>query len=635
MCSSESHSPNSHSHGPLWALALGSLGVVFGDIGTSPLYTFQECIGGHHGAAPTAENVWGVLSLIFWSLIIIVSLKYVSLLMKADNQGEGGIMALLALAPEKQRQVVAGRVGPISLMVIAGAALLFGDGVITPAISVLSAVEGLKSVNAEFQSYVVPITVVILVGLFLIQKRGTGVLGNLFGPVMAVWFATIAILGLRSIIEHPAVLWALLPHHAINFLLENGWKGFVLLGSVVLAVTGGEALYADMGHFGRNPIRASWFGLVLPALICCYFGQGALILRSPEDAGGPFFAMVSSSGAKMALVLLATVATIIASQGLISAVFSLTHQAIRLGYMPRMKVLHTSKDMIGQIYVPFVNWILALGCISLVAIFQRASALAAAFGLAVSGTMVLTTAIFYQVLVHRWRWSSFKAGVLIGLLLAFEVPFLLATLTKFTHGGYIPILLGLVLFAIMVIWHRARALLSDYYNEKLPPVEALPERLKTEEVHRIPGLGIYLTANPRVLPKVLDAQLTRLRSLFETVVLATASTSSDAYVEEENRIQLERLNDEGLYRAIISYGFMEIPDIPSDVDRLRRTLGLPEDSVLTYLVGRETFLATDQGNLSGWQENIFAFLYRNCLDATSDFNLPVEKVLEVNCRLDL
>lgn len=549
MCSSESHSPNSHSHGPLWALALGSLGVVFGDIGTSPLYTFQECIGGHHGAAPTPENVWGALSLIFWSLIIIVSLKYVSLLMKADNQGEGGIMALLALAPEKQRQVVAGRVGPISLMVIAGAALLFGDGVITPAISVLSAVEGLKSVNAEFQSYVVPITVAILVGLFLIQKRGTGVLGNLFGPVMAVWFATIAILGFRSIIEHPAVLWALLPHHAINFLLENGWKGFVLLGSVVLAVTGGEALYADMGHFGRNPIRASWFGVVLPALICCYFGQGALILRSPEHAGGPFFAMVSSSGAKMALVLLATVATVIASQGLISAVFSLTRQAIRLGYMPRMKVLHTSKDMIGQIYVPFVNWILALGCISLVAIFQRASALAAAFGLAVSGTMVLTTAIFYQVLVHRWRWSSFKAGVLIGLLLAFEVPFLLATLTKFTHGGYIPILLGLVLFAIMVIWHRARALLSDYYNEKLPPVEALPERLKTEEVHRIPGLGIYLTANPRVLPKVLDAQLTRLRSLFETVVLATASTSSDAYVEEENRIQLERLNDEGLYRA--------------------------------------------------------------------------------------
>lgn len=621
--------------GSLAALALGALGVVFGDIGTSPLYTFQECVGGEFGADPTPENIWGILSLIFWSLTIIVAFKYVTLLMKADNHGEGGIMALLALAPERMRQVVSGRIGAVSLMVIGGAALLFGDGVITPAISVLSAVEGLKSVDPASETWVVPLTVAILIGLFTAQSRGTGALGSLFGPIMGVWFVTIAILGFRSVLQRPDVLWGLLPHHGIGFLLNGGWHAFALLGSVVLAVTGGEALYADMGHFGRQPIRRAWFVLVFPALVLCYFGQGALILENPEGVKVPFFALVDHPWSRVALVLLATAATIIASQGLISAVFSLSHQAIRLGYLPRLQVRHTSGEVIGQIYVPFVNRALAVLCITLVLVFRASTALAAAFGLAVSGTMLLTSLIFYQVAVSHWGWHRLRAGLLVGFLLLLEAPFLAANLIKLEHGGYIPLLIGAVIFAIMSVWSRGRSLLRDHYVNRLHPVEELPHRVQELRASKVPGIGVYLTGNPTLIPRVMESQLEKLHCVFETVVMVSVSTAPIPFVPECSRMSVERILDGSVYRLRLHYGFREVPDIPTSVDRFRVDAGLDPSLVLTYLLGRESFVAGNKGRMPAAQEALFSYLYRNCLDATSDFKLPVEHVLEINNRLDL
>ena len=609
--------------------------MVFGDIGTSPLYTFQECIGLPLGAEPTPENIWGVLSLIFWALVCIVALKYVTLLMRADNDGEGGIMALLALVPKEQRQVVSGRIGRVSLMVIAGAALLFGDGVITPAISVLSATEGLKSVDPSLGELVVPLTTAILAGLFAMQKRGTGALGALFGPVMVVWFVTIGVLGLRSILHHPHILAGLSPHYAFQFLYSGGFHAFTILGSVVLAITGGEALYADMGHFGRGPIRVSWFGLVMPSLVLCYFGQGALILRDPEGVQVPFFALVSSDGARMALVVLATLATIIASQGLISAVFSLSHQAIRLGFLPRMKVLHTSKDMAGQIYLPFVNWSLAVACIGLVLFFQKSEALAAAFGLAVSGTMILTSLIFDQVLIHRWGWSKGKAFLLVGLLLCIELPFFLATLLKFFHGGYIPLFIGAVLFLMMGIWCRGRSHLRDHYSRQLPSIETLPQRIQDLDARRVPGVGVYLTADPTRLPKVMESQLSHLRSVFETIVLLSVTTVPVPYVEEADRAVAEHILEGTVHRLQLRYGFMEVPDVPASLESFRQAHNLSQAPVVTYLLGKDSFITTNFGHMPAWQESIFAFLARNSLDATSDFRLPIDQVLEINNRLDL
>ena len=626
--------PEHHGGGGLVALAVGSLGVVFGDIGTSPLYTFQECVG-PHGAPHTPESVLGVLSLIFWSLMLVVTLKYVAILMNADNQGEGGIMALLALVPREQRQVVGGRIGIVSLMVIGGAALLFGDGVITPAISVLSAMEGLSSVNPVFTKWVVPLTVGILFALFFIQKYGTGILGKLFGPVMIAWFGTIAVLGAVNLWEKPDVLWAILPTHAIDFLLHHGWHGFALLGSVVLAVTGGEALYADMGHFGKSPIRLSWLGVVLPSLILCYFGQGALLLRNESALESPFFHLVNGPNARLALVFLAAAATIIASQGLISAVFSLTHQAIRLGYFPRVRVLHTSRDMIGQIYLPIMNWSLMVACIALVLIFQKSSELAAAFGLAVSGTMTLTSIIFYHALRHSWGWSRAKSLALVTLFLSFDIPFVCGTAVKFFEGGYIPFTIGAVLFAVMVIWCRGRGLLREHFEANLADVEKLPLLVDEQKARTVPGLGVYLTSDYSRIPNSLDCQVRRLHSVFETIVLFSVNTASIPYVESKDRVAWYKTSDGRGFRVKVSYGFMEIPNVPGVFRSFADSAGLGKDCPVTYLVGRENFAATGAGKMSAWQETVFSFLSRNCEDVTMAFSLPPEQVIEIGNRIDL
>ena len=633
----DSVASNDHGHhGSLGYLTLGALGVVFGDIGTSPLYTVQECFAPGHGvSAAEPANVLGVLSLFFWSLMLVVTLKYVVILMRADNKGEGGIMALLALVPAQQRAIVGTRIGWVTLLVLAGASLLFGDGVITPAISVLSAVEGLKLIRPDFGSAVVPLTLVILILLFSIQRRGTGGLGKVFGPVMLVWFLTIGAIGLSHLWQKPSVLWAILPTYGAKFFWLHGFHGFALLGSVVLCVTGGEALYADMGHFGRNPIRVAWAGLVLPSLMFCYFGQGALLLSHPEAASAPFFSLVASPAARVPLVLLATAATVIASQGLISAVFSLTHQAVRLGYFPRVLVKHTSDEVEGQIYVPSINWALALGCLALVLIFRESTKLAAAFGLAVSGTMAITSVVLFSVTSNTWKWPRWKSVLLLCVFLSFDSPFFLATCVKFVDGGYIPFVIGVVLFAVMVVWSRGRSLLREYYVSRQVSYAELRQTLTQKPPTRLPGLSIYLASNQDIAPPILLMQLQRFRGLSEEILFLSVVVESVPEVEEVERVQVEVV-DEGFYRVVARFGFMEIPAVSAVLQRAARQLPLRNSlKEATYFVGRETFLGTSHGRMSALEEQFFAFLSRNSTDITRVFDLPSNQVMELGTRLDL
>ncbi|MBS2033548.1 potassium transporter Kup [bacterium] len=622
-------------HGSYAALTLGALGVVFGDIGTSPLYTVQECFGEHGVTAGLRDNVLGILSLFFWSLTLVVTLKYVTVLMRADNKGEGGIMALLSLVPAEQRRIIGTSVGWVTVLVLIGASLLFGDGVITPAISVLSAIEGLKLIDPNLANYVVPITVGILIALFGIQSHGTGGLGKLFGPIMVCWFVTIGALGMIHLWENPSILVAVSPVHAASFFYHNGYHGFVLLGSVVLCVTGGEALYADMGHFGKGPIRLAWGALVFPALLLNYFGQGALILQNSGAASAPFFSMVSHPGARIALVILATAATVIASQGLISAVFSLTHQAMRLGYFPRVMVTHTSQEMEGQIYVPAVNWALGLACLTLVLIFRESARLAAAFGLAVSGTMGLTSVILHSVTRNTWKWPAWKSHGLLILFLSFDIPFFAATCTKFVDGGYIPFVIGAFVFVCMWTWSIGRCLLREHYQAHEVNCEQLRRMLKEQPPVRTPGLSIYLASNRDVAPPVLLIQLQRFRGLSEEILFLTITSESVPYVPEAERLEVQIL-DEGYYRVVAHYGFMELPNIPSIVKRAARRLPLRHQlSNATYFIGRETFAATNSGRMRAWQERLFAFMARNSADITMVFDLPSDQVVEVGSRLEL
>lgn len=625
-----------HGHS-LAALTLGSLGVVFGDIGTSPLYTVQECFG-PHGATLGEANILGILSLIFWALMMVVTFKYVLVLMNADNRGEGGIMALLSLVPERQRVVQAGRIGWISLLVIAGASLLFGDGIITPAISVLSAIEGLGVADPRLTTAVVPVTVAILIVLFAIQSRGTGALGKLFGPVMVAWFVTIGWLGLVSLYQTPGILRALSPHHGALFFLNHGWHSITVLGSVVLAVTGGEALYADMGHFGRTPIRLSWMGLVLPSLLFCYLGQGALLLRSPESIGSPFFSLVSSQTVRFALVFLAAAATVIASQGLISAVFSLTQQAVRLGYFPRVQIRHTSDQVEGQIYVPAVNWALALACLTLVVIFQKSTNLAAAFGLAVSGTMGITSVVFASAARHHWKWPAWKANGLMLVFLSFDIPFFLGTCVKFFEGGYIPFAVGLVMFSVMVLWCRGRSLVHAQRQSEQVSQEVLVSRLAPGGLQRTAGLGVYLSGAAQGLPPVLVQQMRHFNCLPQEIVMLSATTEAVPYVSHSDRVEVERLEaPEGkIYRVIGRYGFMEMPDIPKLLKAASQKMELDTSwEKATYFLGRESFAATNRNKMGGISETIFATLSSLSLDVTRSFNLPPESVVELGARMDL
>jgi KUP system potassium uptake protein len=621
-------------------LTLGALGVVFGDIGTSPLYTISECVNPAHGVeAGVPSNLYGLISLIFWSLLLVVTLKYIFFLMRADNRGEGGIMALMALLPDHLRVPKPGQVGAAALFVIAGASLLFGDGVITPAISVLSAVEGLKVVSPELEHFVVPLTVLILLGLFGVQKSGTHKIGSYFGPIMLIWFGALGVLGLIHIFDAPEILRALSPAYAVQFFRDHGLHAFRMLGSVVLAVTGGEALYADMGHFGRKPIQIAWLFLVFPCLLLNYLGQGALLIAHPEMAQSPFYSMVPSQ-LLYPMIFLATAATVIASQALISGAYSLSSQAIRLGYFPRLTVKHTSEEGEGQIYVPFINTTLAILCIWLVLEFQVSSKLAAAYGLAVTGTMTITSLIFFLVTRYRWKWNPILSIGVLVLFLAVDLPFFIANSLKILDGGWIPVFIGIFFFLIMWTWKIGRSLLSRHFEENSPPLEDFLVNIRSKVNYRVPGTGVFMASNSNGVPPVVMRMVNRFRSLHERVILLTVTSENVPYACkpscEDDRVQAHELSN-GFYRVIIRYGFMELPDIPKVMKIAVAKLGLPDQNVdeILYVLGHETFVERNAGEMSRAKQAIFSFLSRNARNATDYFGLPPNQVLELGTQIDL
>jgi KUP system potassium uptake protein len=615
-------------HARLVPLAVGALGVVFGDIGTSPLYTLQ--MAGAEASAPA--DILGVLSLIFWGLTVVIAVKYLTFIMRADNRGEGGILALLALIPETTK-----RLTWITLMVVAGAALLFGDGIITPAISVLSAIEGLRLAAPDAFSLgtVVAITIAILVGLFAIQSRGTGAIGRLFGPVMIAWFATIGVLGLAQIVQHPGVLRALSPVYGVQYFVRHGWHGFPILGVVVLCLTGGEALYADMGHFGARPIRVAWLVLAMPALVLCYFGQGALMLFDRSALANPFFALVPLGGWTYALVILSALATIIASQALITGVYSLTHQAVQLGLFPRVTIRHTSAHAEGQIYVPVMNWGLAIACCLLVVFFQESSRLAAAYGIAVSGTMAITSITYYLVTRRTWQWTLWKALPLLVLFLAFDLPFFAANLMKFVDGGYVPVIVGAVFFVIMVMWRMGRTALVDYTRSHSTPQDQFLATVDQRCATRVPGTAIFMSSLVTDIPLILEHHIRRIHVLHERIVLLTIVFAHQPYIALAERLEITELG-KGFVRIIARFGFMDQPDIPALLATAKHD-ALVELSLgdATYYLGRETFLSTSKGKLGPIREGVFAFLSRNSANAMSYFGIPPHQVVELGTQIDL
>jgi KUP system potassium uptake protein len=620
--------------GRLGPLALAALGVVFGDIGTSPLYALKECVSGEHGVAPTQPNVLGLLSLVFWSLTLVVTVKYLTFVMRADNQGEGGILALLALVPAKTRSPGGARVGWIAGLVVFGAALLYGDGIITPAISVLSAIEGVEVATSTLKPVVLPVTCGVLLALFAIQRKGTAGVGRVFGPVMVAWFVTIGILGAWHAAKSPVVLSALDPRHAVSFFLEHGLRGFGVLGSVVLAITGGEALYADMGHFGPRPIRVAWYGPVLPALVLNYFGQGAILLADPSAAANPFYALVPAGPATYALVALAAAATVIASQALISGAFSLTHQAVQLGFLPRVTIAHTSDEAEGQIYVPEVNAALAIACIALVLAFKESSRLAAAYGIAVTGTMAITSIVYYVVVRRTWGWPLAKALPIVLAFLALDTAFFGANLLKFLDGGYVPVLVAAAIFAMMVTWKAGRAILAETLAAAAPSLESFLAGLDERCRARVPGTAVFLTSGAIGTPPVLVHHVRHNKVLHDTVVLLTVENEHVPRVAPEEGTTVATL-ERGFHRVVTRVGFMQSPNVP-EVLRIAKSRGVPIDEAeTTYYLGRETFLATPKGRMGPLREALFAFLSRNARSATTYFGIPPERVVEIGMQIDL
>jgi KUP system potassium uptake protein len=616
------------------ALTLGALGVVFGDIGTSPLYTFKECLHATGGRASHAD-IYGILSLIFWALTLVVTVKYLTFIMRADNRGEGGIFALLALVPEDLRTARPGRIAAVALFCLIGAALLYGDGVITPAISVLSAVEGLGVAYPEWSGAAVPASCVILFALFWIQKRGTGAVGNLFGPVMVTWFVTIAAIGGYHVARNPEILRAVSPFHAWDYFDRHGWHGLHILSSVILAVTGGEALYADMGHFGVKPIRRSWLGLVFPALALSYFGQGAHALRNPGSAANPFFDMVPAGGATIALVILSSMAAVIASQALISGAYSLTRQAMQLGFFPRMRVTHTAHHTEGQIYIPEINFLLGFGAISLVLVFEESSKLAAAYGIAVAGTMAITSVMYYLVVRQAWGWGTARAAAILLLFLSFDLPFLGANLAKFVHGGYVPVLLGAAVLAAMIVWNRGRTLLAHRARTRFRSWEEADDRVQEKLAARVPGTAVFMTSNRTMFPIQLVRHVERSRSLHENVILTTVRTTGCPTVPPAERYTIEKLPD-GYWRLVMEFGFMEGPQVVPVIVEAAQAAGIPFDpGEVTYYIGRESFIASSKGNMGAVTESMFAFLVRNSAPADRFFGLPPRQVVELGTQVDL
>jgi KUP system potassium uptake protein len=614
-------------------LSLLALGVVYGDIGTSPLYAMREAFHGPHAIALTAPNVLGVLSLVFWSLIIVVTIKYHIVIIRADNNGEGGVLALMALITGAR---TARRLTPrrtIIVLAIFGAALMYADGALTPAISVLSAVEGLAVATPALGRWVVPVTLGILLGLFLFQRRGTAGVGAVFGPVTLIWFVVLAALGLGSIVRAPAVLGAASPHHAVSFFLEDPGRGFLVLGAVFLVVTGGETLYADLGHFGHRAIQAAWFTVPLPALLLNYFGQGALLLRDPAAAMSPFYHL-APSWALYPLIGLATAATIIASQAVISGSFSLTRQAVQLGYSPRLKIEHTSSHEIGQIYVPIVNWALLLLTTVLVLGFRTSSNIAGAYGVALSTLMVITTVMFYVMSREVWGWGVPRAALVAGLFLAIDLPFLGANALKIPHGGWVPLVIAAAGYAVMVTWKRGRALLAARLPETSVPLTMLLADIVADSPQRVPGTAIFMTGDPVGSPMALVRNLTHNRVMHERVVFLLVNTEEVPHVPERQRLVVTDLGN-GFHRIVVRFGFMQDPDVPRAIE-LAAAHGLaisPEET--TYFLGRETILATGRPGMALWRERLFALMSQNARRAVAYFRIPADRVFEVGVDVEL
>jgi KUP system potassium uptake protein len=629
--------PNHGAHRASFAaLSLGALGVVFGDIGTSPLYTLKECMNAAGGAKATVDDLFGILSLMFWALIMVVTVKYLTFVMRADNHSEGGIFALLAIVPERFRTAAAqhGNVTGMALLAVIGAALLYGDGVITPAISVLSAVEGLAVASPRLSPVVGPLTCLILIGLFSIQRRGTGDVGKLFGPVMVVWFATLAILGLYHVSQKPQILAALSPYYGATFFLRHGIGGMLILGSVVLVVTGGEALYADMGHFGVRPIRLAWQAFVLPSLVLGYLGQGALILSNPKAMESPFFALVPTGLPTYLLVLLSSAATVIASQALISGAFSLTRQAMLLGYLPRVTVKHTAYHTEGQIYIPEVNRLLGVGCILLVLTFRESVKLAAAYGIAVTGTMAITSVLYYIVARYTWGWSKWRAGALLLLFLSFDIPFLLANLFKFFEGGYVPMLIGAALIAGMLIWSRGRTSLMEQYSSRYSSLEKAKPLIHHCLASRVPGCAVFLAPSAEHVPPILVHHVERSKSLHETVVLLTVQESTAPVTSDESRYSVAALGD-GFYRLIVSFGDMENPLLLPVLRAVAAAEHIPLDpDDATYYIGHETIVAK-HGGINRVPEAIFSYLNRNAVHEERRYGMPTQQIVEIGTQVYL
>ena len=620
----------SHRSPRTGVLILAALGVVFGDIGTSPLYALRECFDGVHAIPVTVGNVYGVLSLVFWSLIITVSVKYVLFVMRADNEGEGGILALVALVRGQMGQSYRRLLVAIGLF---GAALLYGDGMITPAISVLSAVEGLSVATHVFEPYIVLITVVILIGLFLVQSRGTSGIGAIFGPIMIAWFLVIAILGLPPILRNPGVLGALNPLHAYAFFAEHRFASLLTLGSVFLAITGAEALYADMGHFGARPIRIAWFSLVLPTLLVNYFGQGAQLLANPETRVNPFFHLAPDWGL-YPLVVLSTMATVIASQAIISGAFSMTQQAIQLGYSPRFDIQHTSAHEVGQVYIPEINWMLMIATVGLVFGFRSSTNLAAAYGMAVTMTMVITTLLAFVVARELWRWSLWRAVLVMAAFLSLDLVFFGANVLKIQHGGWFPLVVAALVYTVMSTWKRGRELVVARLHASEVSLDAFFKRLAEKPPVRVPGTAVFMTARPEGAPPILVHHLKHNKVLHEQIVLLTVSMLNTPTIGEGEPVGVEAIGS-GFYRVIARFGFMESPDVPGAL-ALAREKGLKlNDSDTTFYLADLTLLASDRLGMPAWRDALFIFLSRNARRATNFFNIPVDRVVEIGIQLEI
>ena len=616
----------------LLKLAAGAIGVVYGDIGTSPLYAVKEVFAGSHPIGITPANVQGVISLVFWSLVLVVVVKYLVFVLSVDHDGEGGVLALLALATKKTMAHRGQfRHELVVILGLTGAALLYGDGIITPAISVLSAVEGLEVATPVFQPYIVPITVVILIALFAVQKRGTAHIGLVFGPAMLVWFVAIAALGCSWIVREPAILRAVNPVHAVGFLWSGGMHGIMVLGAVVLCITGAEALYADLGHFGAKPIRMAWSAVVFPALILNYFGQGAMLLaRGADAARNPFYEMVPAS-LMYPMVVIATIATVIASQALISGAYSLTQQAVQLGYLPRVRIVHTSGQKEGQIFIPQVNWLLAVGCVVLVLAFQQSTRLAAAYGIAVTGTMIITSLLLFVVL--KSRWGIPRALLLTTGFLVVDLAFFAGNVGKIPHGGWLSILVAGVVLVVMTTWRRGRMLLRDQAVGAILPLEVFLEDVRERQPTRVPGTAVFMALNPDAAPAALLHNFKHAKIVHDKVVVLTVVTDRTPEVPDEERMSVRDCGL-GFYQVLAHYGFMQTPDVP-ELMRRCRTMGAEISDDISYYLSRETLRQTGRSGQSAWRTSLFSFMSRNSHSVTDYFGIPPNRVVELGMQVEL